>query len=162
MVPLLGQGKPLPGYCPFEGEWLIENKLFLYRADQAMDVEFTAGFLRADGEWCLGFNAATLASLLGIGSDEIFELNRSGTLILDDVRPVPAPPTGWRHRQRIRFPRGQPVCRSRCRNGSRGYCLTASVFEPPARSSSNADIRRCFQDHSSLVLSRTVPALQWR
>jgi hypothetical protein len=56
-----------------------------------MDVEFTAGFLRADGEWCLGFNAATLASLLGIGSDEIFELNRSGTLILDDVRPVPAP-----------------------------------------------------------------------
>ena len=81
MVPLLGQGKPLPGYCPFEGEWLIENKLFLYRADQAMDVEFTAGFLRADGEWCLGFNAATLASLLGIGSDEIFELNRSGTLI---------------------------------------------------------------------------------
>jgi hypothetical protein len=91
MVPLLGQGKPLPGYCPFEGEWLIENKLFLYRADQAMDIEFTAGFLRADGEWCLGFNAATLASLLGIGSDEIFERNRSGTLILDDVRPVPAP-----------------------------------------------------------------------
>jgi hypothetical protein len=56
-----------------------------------MDVEFTAGFLLADGEWCLGFNALTLASLLGIASDEIFEHNRNGTLILDDVRPVPLP-----------------------------------------------------------------------
>ena len=80
MVLLRGQGKPLPADCPYKGEWLIENKLFLYRADQAMDVEFIAGFQRADGEWCLGFNAATLASLLGIGSDEIFELNRSETL----------------------------------------------------------------------------------
>jgi hypothetical protein len=91
MVPLLGQGKPLPDYCAYDGEWLHENKLFLYRADHAMTVEFTAGFLRTDGEWCLGFNAATLASLLGIGSDEVFEHNRNGTLILDDVRPVPAP-----------------------------------------------------------------------
>ena len=91
MVPLLGQGKPLPDYCAYEGEWLHENKLFLYRADRAMDVEFTAGFLLADGEWCLGFNAVTLASLLGIASNDIFEHNRNGTLILDDVRPVPPP-----------------------------------------------------------------------
>ena len=91
MVPLLGQGKPLPADCPYEGEWLHENKLFLYRSDQPMEVEFTAGFHRGDGEWCLGFNAVTLASLLGFGSKEVFEHNRNRTLILDDVRPVPAP-----------------------------------------------------------------------
>ena len=89
MVPLLGQGKPLPADCPYEGEWLHENKLFLYRSDQPMEVEFTAGFQRGDGEWCLGFNAVTLASLLGFGSKEVFEHNRNRTLILDDVRSVP-------------------------------------------------------------------------
>ena len=89
MVPLLGQGKPLPADCPYEGEWLHENKLFLYRSDQPMEVEFTAGFHRGDGEWCLGFNAVTLASLLGFGSKEVFEHNRNRTLILDDVRSVP-------------------------------------------------------------------------
>ena len=75
--------------CPYEGEWLHENKLFLYRSDQPMEVEFTAGFHRGDGEWCLGFNAVTLASLLGFGSKEVFEHNRNRTLILDDVRSVP-------------------------------------------------------------------------
>ena len=74
-------------------------------ADRAMDVEFTAGFLfgRRSAQWCLGFNAVTLASLLGIASNDIFEHDRNGILILDDVRPVPPPSTGGSRRQGIRF-----------------------------------------------------------
>jgi hypothetical protein len=55
--------------------------------------ELTAGFQRADGEWCLGFNAMTMASELCVGSEEIFEHNRSRTLILVGVADVP--PAGW-------------------------------------------------------------------
>ena len=91
MLPLLGQGKPLPADCPYTGEWLYENKLFLYRAtnQQTQTTELTAGFRRADGEWCLGFNAMTLASELGVASKEIFAHNRTRTLILEGVGPVP-------------------------------------------------------------------------
>jgi hypothetical protein len=91
MIPLRGQGKPLSADCPYEGEWLIENKMFLYwpTNQQTEIAEFTAGFQRADGEWCFGFNAETMASELGIGSEEIFVHNRNRTLILDDVSAVP-------------------------------------------------------------------------
>jgi hypothetical protein len=91
MMPLLGQGKSLPADCPYEGEWLHENKLFLYRPtnNQPQTVELTAEFRRADGKWCFGFNAATLASELGVWSDEIFEHNRNRTLILEGVASVP-------------------------------------------------------------------------
>ena len=91
MIPLLGQGKPLPSDCPYAGEWLHENKLFLYlsTSQQLKTAEFTAGFRRPDSEWCLGFNAATLASLLGVGIDELFKHNRARTLILESVGPMP-------------------------------------------------------------------------
>ena len=91
MLPLFGQGKPLPSDCPYTGEWLHENKLFLYQPtnQQTQIAELTAGFRRADGEWCLGFNAVTLASELGVGSEEIFAHNRNRTLILEGVGDVP-------------------------------------------------------------------------
>ena len=92
MVPLRGQGKPLPDDCPYKGEWLIENKMFLYRPTNQRARELTAGFRRADGEWCFGFNSETMAAELGVGSDEIFVHNRNRTLILegvaDDVPPL--------------------------------------------------------------------------
>jgi hypothetical protein len=84
-VPLIGQGIPLPTHFPFEGEWLHENELFLYRIDHANDAEFTAGFLSADCERCVGVNAAVLASLLELGIDEVYEHNRNGTLLLDNI-----------------------------------------------------------------------------
>ena len=89
-VTAIWTGKPLPADCPYTGEWLLENRLFLYRPSnqQTQTAEFTAGFKRADGEWCLGFNATTLASELRVGSEEIFEHNRSRTLILDSVGAV--------------------------------------------------------------------------
>jgi hypothetical protein len=94
MIPLRGQGKLLPPDCPYTGQWILEDRLFLYRPTnrQPQTLELTAGFRRADGEWCLGFNAMTLATQLGVGSEEIFEHNRTQTLILEGV--APAAPQG--------------------------------------------------------------------
>ena len=91
MIPLIGQGEPLPADCPYTGEWLHKDKLFLYQpsGEQLQRLELTAGFKRADGEWCLGFNAVILASELGAWNEEIFEHNRTRTLILEVVGPAP-------------------------------------------------------------------------
>jgi hypothetical protein len=93
MIPLSGQGKPLPLDCPYRGEWLLEDVMFLYHPDGQQTVgggfpDMTAGFQRSDGGWCFGFNAMQLAWWLGIGSEEIFEANRNGTLILETVEEV--------------------------------------------------------------------------
>ena len=91
MIPLVGQGEPLPADCPYTGEWLHKDKLFLYQpsGEQLQRLELTASFKRADGEWCLGFNAVILASELGAWNEEIFEHNRTRTLILEVVGPAP-------------------------------------------------------------------------
>ena len=50
-IPLAGQGNPLPSDCPYDGAWLLERVIFLYRPTSklpAADSQFTAGFRRAD------------------------------------------------------------------------------------------------------------------
>ncbi len=90
MIPLRGQGKPLPPDCPYEGEWLHENKMFLYRPEHGgTEIELVAIFQMLDGKRCFGFNAETMAEELGIGSDEIFVHNRNRTLILVGTADVP-------------------------------------------------------------------------
>jgi hypothetical protein len=89
MLRLSGQGKPLPPNCPYKGEWIMEGLLFLYRPTNVTSLggagtELTPEF-QLDGRRCIGFNSFTLAFALGLGSEEIFEANRNGTLILDDV-----------------------------------------------------------------------------
>lgn len=86
MVPLLGQGKPLPADCPYAGEWLIENKMFLYRPEHGRtEIELMAIFQMPDGKQCFGFNSETMAKQLGVGSEEIFAHNRNRTLVLVGV-----------------------------------------------------------------------------
>jgi hypothetical protein len=94
MIPLRGQGKPLSPDCPYSGEWLIENVMFLYRPTAQRTLggggaEMTAGFKTPDGEWCFGFNSMVMAWELRVGSEQIFEHNRNGTLILQNVAAVP-------------------------------------------------------------------------
>jgi hypothetical protein len=95
MIPLFGQGKPLPPDCPYEGQWLIEDHMFLYRPRNQTTLggsgtEMTAGFQKPDGKWCFGFNSMALAWELRVGSEEIFEHNKRKTLILENVGPIPA------------------------------------------------------------------------
>jgi hypothetical protein len=92
MIPLEGQGKPLPSDCPYEGEWLVENVIFLYRpleqhssAPRAKRRR-TRKFQLSDGQWCFGFDSMLLAQALGVGNEQIFNANRNGTLTLVSVR----------------------------------------------------------------------------
>jgi hypothetical protein len=89
MIPLRGQGEPLPADCPYGGEWLIENKMFLYRSPELTQMETMAMFPGLNGELCFGFNARDMAEQLGIGSDAVFQHNRSRTLILVGIADVP-------------------------------------------------------------------------
>jgi hypothetical protein len=103
MIPLRGQGKPLPADCPYTGEWLLGNKMFLYRPEHGgTEIELAAIFQMPDGEWCFGFNAETMAAQLGIASEEIFVHNRNRTLILAGTADVP-PAVGGTAAKAYRF-----------------------------------------------------------
>jgi hypothetical protein len=107
MIPLNGQGKPLPPDCGYNGEWLLENVLFLYRPSDQKTLgggppEITAAFQLPDGHWCIGFNAMQVASGLRIGSEEIFAANRNGTLIIDSIENT-IPGHGATHAKRCIF-----------------------------------------------------------
>jgi hypothetical protein len=121
MVPLRGQGKPLPDDCPYKGEWLIENKMFLYRpkTSERSKVEMIPIFESPNGEWCFGFNAETMAAQLGVGSDEIFVHNRNRTLILVGVAEVP-PVGGGAAAMGYRFPIGDRTADFRIETGPEG------------------------------------------
>lgn len=93
MLPLKGQGKPLPQDCPYQGEWLVENRMFLYRPKNQRSLgggaEMTPGFTAPDGEVCFGINSMDLAFKLSLGSEQIFEANRAQTLGLESFGDVP-------------------------------------------------------------------------
>jgi hypothetical protein len=94
MIPLAGQGKPLPPGFPQRGEWLLENRMFLCRPDEDRSPgggrpQFTASGPSPDGGWCVGFDAAELASALDVEVELIFEANRKGALVLARTEDVP-------------------------------------------------------------------------
>jgi hypothetical protein len=92
MIPLLGQGTPLPADFPYQGEWMMENVMFLYHSDAEEaqgNVTFIAGGFDDAGKVYFGFDSAQLAAALGISIDEVFTANRDGTLMLVGVRDVP-------------------------------------------------------------------------
>jgi hypothetical protein len=106
-ISLRGQGNPLPPHCPYKGEWLLENVMFLYQPKDQTALgdglpEMTAGFRRGDGERCFGINSIQLASALGIDSEQVFEHNRAGTLFLESAFDV-APSHGSAHAKRYVF-----------------------------------------------------------
>jgi hypothetical protein len=112
MIPLTGQGKPLPADCPYRGEWLLENTLFLFRGDdfasQSDSPRFTPGFQRPDGEWCTGFDSSVLARGLGVEIKDLFNTNRNGSLILATVEEV-APQHGGSAAKRYVFALGNKI-----------------------------------------------------
>ena len=90
MIPLIGQGKPLPEDCPLKGEWLSENLLFLYVPDDLDPADpekpsFSRGFKLSDGRWCIGFNSELLARKFNISTSNLFAANRDGLLRLSAV-----------------------------------------------------------------------------
>jgi hypothetical protein len=89
-----GQGKSLPKFLKSDGEWIIENLIYLYHSDgpsQTPSATFTVGAEREDGSHALGFDSAQLAAAFGIDISELMEANRSHSLEFVgnmDVAPV--------------------------------------------------------------------------
>lgn len=90
--PLRGQGKPLPPNFGYDDQWILEGRIFLYRpATQQIlgGLDVTAIVDGSGSDWSLGINSMQLAWQLGVGSEEIFEHNRLGTLSLVGFEDVP-------------------------------------------------------------------------
>jgi hypothetical protein len=97
-----GQGKRLPKFTQLDGEWIIENYLFLYYSDQPSKATFTRVLETTDGNLAVGFDAAQLASELGVDVTTIIEANRNHTLMFTGTRSV-APSHGGLSATAYRF-----------------------------------------------------------
>jgi hypothetical protein len=83
-IPLAGQGKPLPKNFAYAGQWILEDRIFLYRPKPQQFLGGSAMTLLLAGgpQWCFGIDAIQLAIALGVESGKIFEHNKNGTLTL--------------------------------------------------------------------------------
>jgi hypothetical protein len=92
-------GKSVAFSCPYRGEWVLENVLFLYQpVDPPASFSvfgFTAGFQIADGRVATGFDAGVIAARLDITIEDLFIANRSGMLGLAGVQGVPPEHEGF-------------------------------------------------------------------
>ena len=82
LPPYPGQGTALP-YGPYEGQWVIEGKVFICRLPaQYSEIEFV-GLDGPHGEIADGFNADLLAGYLEITTEQLFHKNRRGLLMVE-------------------------------------------------------------------------------
>jgi hypothetical protein len=88
--PYPGQGTAVPAETGFHGAWVIENEVFLFRADPPRSKGDLAGITRPDGVECDGFDVDCLASMLGITPDELIDLNLRKSLMVEYRRVHPA------------------------------------------------------------------------
>jgi hypothetical protein len=87
LIPLPGQGRPLPADFPYQGEWLIEHRWFLYVPDAQQQglfgvSEYVAIVPTDQGE-LIGWDAAKLSAKIGITTERSFELNRLKQLTIN-------------------------------------------------------------------------------
>lgn len=80
LIPLPGEGHPLPVDFRYQGEWLIEHRWFLYAPDAQQHGVVT---VPTDQGELIGFDAAELAAIVGITTERLFELNRLRQLTID-------------------------------------------------------------------------------
>jgi hypothetical protein len=82
LPPYPGQGTAL-SYGPYEGQWVIEGKVFICRLPaQYSEIEFV-GLDGPNGEIADGFNADVLAGHLEITTEQLFHKNRRGLLMVE-------------------------------------------------------------------------------
>jgi hypothetical protein len=89
-----GQGKPLPDFLKLDGEWVIENLVFLYYSDPDQSAtgaapRFTRGANRHDERPCIGFDVSQLAAAFDLPTDAVLAANRNGTLICRGTADTP-------------------------------------------------------------------------
>ena len=94
MAKMLGQGTPLPADLGCNGEWIVEEFLFLYHGENRFGrpcrFEITVG-ARYNGNDCIGFDAAQIALMFEVDEATIVAANKSGDLeFLGTAKMTPA------------------------------------------------------------------------
>jgi hypothetical protein len=90
MSPQPGQGTPLPAFLRCEGDWIVENYLYLYFDGQTdAGPRLAVGASRHDGKPCHGLSASQLAGALGVDADTVIRANRDHRLICLGVADTP-------------------------------------------------------------------------
>jgi hypothetical protein len=88
-IPLRGQGNPLPVGFPYDGQWILEPRMFLVVSEDDTTTDPTARFTthisQTDDDWSFGFDAVQLAAALGIEVHEILQANRERRLNLEMI-----------------------------------------------------------------------------
>ncbi len=81
-IKLEGQGTSLPPYFGYYGDWIIKDRLFLFRpmGSNRKLIEDDIVRVEIDGTTTIGFNAETLGFRLKTGIMALIEHNRAGTL----------------------------------------------------------------------------------
>jgi hypothetical protein len=86
LLSLSGQGLPLAPDFPYGGQWLIEDRWFLFAADtpeRGADQDIVT--VATSEAPLTGFNARMLAVKLGLTTDDLFDADRIGRLTLHHV-----------------------------------------------------------------------------
>jgi len=86
-----GQGNPIPSFLKREGEWIIENVAFLYRADYSVaspEASLTVVAERQDGSYAWGFDSSQLAGAFGIEVTALLAANQNNTLVYVGTKDV--------------------------------------------------------------------------
>jgi hypothetical protein len=83
VIPLQGQGLPLPVDFPYQGEWLVEHGWFLYVPDAQQQGVCGVVTVATDQGELIGFDAQELSGKLGITTERLLELNRARQLTID-------------------------------------------------------------------------------
>jgi hypothetical protein len=91
-IELRGQGNPLADDFRYSGQWILENRIFLFVEDAARTgdptaPQFTPFINYGREDWIVGFAARQLAAALGTTMAELFEANRARRLTLENAEP---------------------------------------------------------------------------
>ncbi|WP_315747572.1 MULTISPECIES: hypothetical protein [unclassified Bradyrhizobium] len=84
-----GQGEALPEFMLLDGEWIIENHVFLHHSGNDSGSDFTRGAEREDGSFAIGFDTSQLAAAFEISPDALIKANQTGSLIFVGTMEVP-------------------------------------------------------------------------
>lgn len=87
---LFGQGSPLPEDFPYQGEWLLKPRIFLYLPTNEQrgtpgKPTFTVEINAASDEWSVGFDVGEIAAGFGLSAENLLEANRSQHLTLERI-----------------------------------------------------------------------------
>lgn len=88
----MGQGSPLPAFLKCDGEWIVENHVYLYYSDNDpahIAPAPTFGASRHDGAPCVGFDVAHLAAILHVDKTTVLNANHDLALIFLGTADVP-------------------------------------------------------------------------